>query len=291
VGDHVVLSLVPVCGQCPACLQQRPNFCHQGDLQILLQGLLPDGTSRQKRPNGEQLRALGALGCMAEETVVKDTFAVKIDPSIPFDRACLVGCGVITGAAGAIHAGDVRPGNSVAVFGCGGVGLSAIQGARIAGANMIIGVDVADNKLAWASKLGATHTIKSGEENAVEKIMQLTGQGADISFECVGVPELMSHAYDAVRQGGTAVILGIAPSQDSLPINPFSFALFGKTIRGSKYGSSNPLVDIPMLLGHYQMGQLDLDTMVTQTYTIDEIKKAFEDMENNVNARGVISFE
>lgn len=291
VGDHVVFTLQPVCGTCDPCMHGDHICCDFVTTEQLLSATMPDGTTRHSRPNGDKLYTHVALACLAEETVVHENSAVKIDADIPFASASLSGCGVITGAGGAIFGGDIRTGDKVVVLGCGGVGLSAIQGASIAGATTIIAVDIADNKLEMAKEFGATHTINGGQESVPERVTEITGRGADTALECVGIPALMQQGYDSLRSGGTLVIIGIAPMGQQLPMDAFSLPFSGRVVKGGKYGNHNPVLDIPMLLDLYKQGKLDIDSMVSKTYSIDQIHEAFEDMEKNVNARGVIVFD
>jgi S-(hydroxymethyl)glutathione dehydrogenase/alcohol dehydrogenase len=284
-GDHVVLSFIPCCGQCNDCLNLRPVFCSAGAPD----GRMLDGTSRVRRGDKE-LGVMQFLGCMADYAVVPATAAVKIDPSIPFDKAALVGCGVMTGVGAAINTARVTPGSSCAVFGCGGVGLSIIQGCRIAGASRIIAVDVLDSKLELARGMGATDTVNGREGDATAKIAELTGGGADFAFEAVGVPALMEQTYRCIRRGGTATLVGAGPITESFPVNALLGSLSGRKLQGSLYGDANPHADFPRLLGLYRAGKLDLDGLVSQTYGIDDAPRAFEDMEKGVNARGVIVF-
>jgi S-(hydroxymethyl)glutathione dehydrogenase/alcohol dehydrogenase len=286
VGDHVVLSFTPACGHCTFCHGKQPQFCEAN----VPHGLMLDATSRVHK-GSEQLFVMQFLGCMAEEAIVPAISAVKIDKSIPLDKAALVGCGVMTGVGAAINTAQVTPGSSVAVFGCGGVGLSIIQGARLAGAATIIGVDLADNKLEMARKFGATATVNGGREDAVGRCKELTGGiGPDFTFEAVGVPELMAAAYAAVRRGGTTTIVGVGKLDQVVPMNALLLSMDGKTIKGSYYGDANVQGDFPRLLDLYRAGKLNLDDMVTTTYGIDEAPQAFVDMQANRNARGVILY-
>ncbi len=287
VGDHVVLSFAPACGDCHFCHIHEPQFCTVG----MPTGLMLDGTSRVKKGE-ENLLVMQFLGCMAEESIVPAISAVKIDKEIPMEKAALVGCGVMTGVGAVINTAGVTPGSSVSVFGCGGVGLSIIQGARLAGASTIIAVDLADNKLEMARNFGATHTINGGNEDAVGKCKELTGgHGPDYSFEAVGVPDLMIAANNATRRGGTTTIVGVGKLTDSVPFNALMLSMDGKTIKGCFYGDTNFRSDMPMLLDLYRGGKLNLDDMVSQTYTIDEAPQAIKDMEAGQNARGVIVYE
>ncbi len=286
VGDHVVLSFVPNCGTCNFCHRQLPQFCEAS----IPHGLMLDGTARVKKGD-DDLLVMQFLGCMAEEAVVPAVSAVKIDKEIPLEKAALVGCGVMTGVGAVINTAGVEPGASVAVFGCGGVGLSIIQGARLTGAGTIIAVDLADNKLELARNFGATHTVNGGSEDSVGKCKELTGgAGPDYSFEAVGVPQLMVDANNATRRGGTTVIVGVGSLVDSVPFNAMMLSMDGKTIKGSFYGDTNFRADMPMLLDLYRAGKLNLDDMVSQTYSIDEAPQAFVDMEAGKNARGVIVY-
>jgi S-(hydroxymethyl)glutathione dehydrogenase/alcohol dehydrogenase len=286
VGDHVLLSFTPACGVCHFCHNHQPQFC----LANIPTGLMLDGTARVKQ-NGSDLSVMQFLGCMAEYAVVPAISAVRIDKSLPFDKAALVGCGVTTGVGAAINTAKVTPGSSVAVFGCGGVGLSIIQGARLSGAGMIIAIDVAPQKLEMATKFGATHTANGSSEDAVGKCKELTGgMGPDFTFEAVGIPDLMVQAYNAVRRGGTVTIVGVGKLTDNVPFNALLLSMDGKTIKGSYYGDTNFKADFPKLLGLYQCGKLNLDDMVTRTYTIDQAPQAFVDMEKGLNARGVIVY-
>jgi S-(hydroxymethyl)glutathione dehydrogenase/alcohol dehydrogenase len=287
-GDHVVLSFQPACGHCFFCERQEPQFCSVGEPN----GLMLDGTSRVHRQDGSDLTVMQFLGCMAEEAVVPAISAQKIDKRFPLDKASLIGCGVTTGVGAAINTAKVTPGSSVVVFGAGGIGLSIIQGARIAGALQIIAVDVADNKLEMAKAFGATHTVNGSDGMAVLKSKELTGgRGPDFSFEAVGIPQLMTDSYNVIRRGGTATIVGVGKLTDNVPFNALLLSMEGKTVKGSFYGDLNFRVDFPMLLDLYEAGKLNLDDMVTTTYTIDEAPQAFQDLEAGKNARGVIVYD
>jgi len=287
VGDHVVLSFTPSCGACYFCLHQLPQFCANS----LCFGPMMDGTARVHDARGQDLGVMQFLGCMAEHAVVPTVSAVKIDKAIPLDKAALVGCGVMTGVGAAINTAKVTPGSTAAVFGCGGVGLSVIQGCRLAGAGTIIGVDLADNKLEMAKQFGATAVVNGGKQDAVDAVKGLThGIGADFTFEVVGVPALMVTAYNAARRGGTVTIVGVGRMTDSVPFNALMLSMDGKTIKGSYYGDANVRADFPKLLGLYQSGRLNLDDMVTRTYRIEQAGEAIADMEKGRNARGVIVY-
>jgi S-(hydroxymethyl)mycothiol dehydrogenase len=241
--------------------------------------------------DGTELSPALGIGAFAEQTLVAAGQATKVDPRAKPEVAGLLGCGVMAGLGAAMYTGGVGRGDSIAVFGCGGVGLSIIQGARLAGAGTIIAVDVAPQKLEMASKFGATHTANGSSEDAVGKCKELTGGiGPDFTFEAVGIPDLMVQAYNAVRRGGTVTIVGVGKLTDNVPFNALLLSMDGKTVKGSYYGDTNFKADFPKLLGLYQCGKLNLDDMVTRTYTIDEAPQAFVDMEKGLNARGVIVY-
>jgi S-(hydroxymethyl)glutathione dehydrogenase/alcohol dehydrogenase len=291
VGDPVILNFSPACGRCDLCERGLP-YCAAWPEEYKLGGLQRDGTHRHQRPDGERAGAFMGLGCMAEETVVHEDCAVRVDPEVDLARACVVSCGVMTGAGAAINTGGVRPGDSVAVFGCGGVGLNAVQGARIAGATRIIAVDLSEHKLQLAQQLGATHTVNGAQDDAVQRIMALTdGAGVEVALECVGAPALMRQAYESAGKMGKAVVVGVAPPDQEVSVNAFDLLKTGKCLCGHKASGAHSGQFISSLIGHYQAGKLDLDTLVSRTYRIGEIKQAVDDLLNNVNARGVIVFD
>ncbi len=287
IGDHVVLSFAPACGVCSFCKNQQPQFCSVGAPH----GRMLDGTARMHDKSGADLGVMQFLGCMAEEVIVPAISACVIDKSIPLDKAALVGCGVMTGVGAAINTAKVTPGSSVAVFGCGGVGLSIIQGARLAGASKIIAVDVADKKLEMARHFGATHTVNGAKESSVMKCKEFTGGlGPDFTFEAVGIPQLMMEAHAAGRRGATTTIVGVGKLTEQVPFNALMLSMEGKTIKGSFYGDTNFRADFPMLLDLYTGGKLNLDDMVSATYSIEDAARAIQDLEKGVNARGVIVY-
>ncbi len=287
-GDHVVLSFVPFCKICYFCKRGQPFLCEAaGPLNMARQ---MDGTSRVTL-NGEEIGAMCGLGCMAPYAVVPDISIVPIDKTISLQAAALVGCGVTTGVGAALNTAKVEADSNVAVFGCGGVGISAIQGARVAGAKRIIAIDLDPAKLDMAKKFGATDGLVA-DDDVVKSIRALTdGKGVDYAFEAIGVGSVMETASAATRAGGTTVLVGIGRRKDSMTLNAFSFPLMAKTVCGCMYGSANPPEDFPRMLALYQEGKLDLDNMITKTYTIDEAVQAFEDLELGKNARGVIVFD
>ena len=288
VGDHVVASFIYMCGKCRFCSLGRPVLCVEQGKAL---ATLPDGTLRTKDAQGKPLNIFSGCGVMAEYATVHVDNLVKIDPKIPLDRAALVGCSVTTGVGAVFNTARVRPGASVAVFGCGGVGLNVIQGAAIAGAERIVAIDTLEAKLEMAKKFGATDVVlaKPGED-LTKALKKLTGGGADYAFECVGSGELAAAAYKAAGRGGMAVVVGVAKPGDSTSVRTMTLPFEEKTLTGSYFGSCVPRVDFPRMLGLYMQGKLKLDELITRRYSIDEAPQAFADLEAAKNARGVIVF-
>ena len=287
-GDHVVFSFIYMCGKCRFCAAGRPVLClEQG--KALTTPL--EGTPRVRDAAGKPLNIFSGCGTMAGYATVSAENLIKIDPKIPMECAALVGCAVTTGVGAVFNTAKVEPGSTVVVFGCGGVGLSAIQGARIAGAERVIAIDTLEPKLAMAKKFGATDTIlaKPGED-PVKTLKKLTGGGPDYAFECVGSGELAGVAYRAIRRGGTAVVVGVARSTENTALRTMTLVFEEKTLTGSYFGSCVPRVDFPRMLGLYLGGQLKLDELITRRYSIAEAPQAFADLESGKNARGVIVF-
>ena len=288
VGDAVVSSFVSMCGKCRYCQTGRPQLCDQAAKAAYT---LPDGTVRTKDRQGKPLNIFSGCGVMAEVATLHVDNVVKIAKDIPLDRAALVSCGVMTGVGAVVNTARVAPGSVTVVFGAGGVGLNAIQGCAIAGAAMIVAVDMADAKLEMARQFGATHTLNAkSEENVVKAIRKLTGGGADYAFECVGYGEIAAQAYGCLRKGGTAVVVGVASQKDTTTLRTASLTFEEKTLTGSYFGSARPREDFPRLLALYRAKRLKLDELITRSYTIDEAPQAFADLAAGRNARGVIVF-
>lgn len=286
VGDHVVLSFVPRCGQCWHCMNDEPFLCTVSQPD----GTLFDGTTRVHKGD-ERMYLMSFLGNMAEYAVVPEACVVPVDRDVPFKAAALVGCGVTTGVGAALKTAEVKPGSTVAVFGCGGVGLSVVQGARIAGARRVIAVDLSAEKLEMARRFGATDCVNPGSD-PVKEIMGMTGGlGVDYAFEVVGSGKLVETCFKATRRGGMTVVVGVGRRDDRYSFNAMILPFTAKTIKGSMYGSANFKIDFPMLLDLYKAGKLDLEGMVTRTYSIDEAPQAFADLEAGRNARGVILYD
>jgi S-(hydroxymethyl)glutathione dehydrogenase/alcohol dehydrogenase len=253
---------------------------------------LPDGTVRTRDSAGSPLNVFCGCGVMAEFATVHCDNLVKIDKQMPLDRAALIACGVMTGVGAVINTARVEAGSVAVIFGCGGVGLNAVQGCAIAGAGMIVAVDTSDPKLDLAKTFGATHTFNvSGQDNVGKALYKLTGGGADYAFDCVGSGRIAEQAWGVLRRGGTAVIVGIAGAKDQITLNAQQAALSEKTLTGSYYGSARPSQDFPRLIGLYRGGRLKLDELITRTYSIDEAPQAFADLTQGREGRGVIIFD
>jgi NDMA-dependent alcohol dehydrogenase len=287
-GDHVVFSFIYMCGKCRFCVSGRPVLClEQG--RALTTPLA--GTPRVHDAAGQPLNIFSGCGAMAEYATVSAENLIKIDAKIPLECAALVGCGVTTGVGAVFNTARVKPGSSVVVFGCGGVGLSAIQGARIAGAERIVAVDTLQEKLDLAKAFGATDTLLARPgEDLVKPLKKMTGGGPDYAFECVGSGELQSAAYRAIARGGMAVVVGVAKPSDSTSIRSMTTVFEEKTLTGSYFGSCVPRVDFPRMLALYLKGELKLEELITRRYRVDEAAQAFADLQSGRNARGVILF-
>jgi NDMA-dependent alcohol dehydrogenase len=285
-GDHVISSFIYMCGECRFCLGGRPVLCIEQGKAITT---LPDGTLRTRDARGNALNIFSGCGVMAEYATMHVDNLVKIDPNVPLDRAALVGCAVTTGVGAVFNTARVSPGSSVAVFGCGGVGLNVIQGARIAGAQRIIAIDTLQAKLDLAKQFGATDVLLF-KEDPVKTLKKLTAGGPDYAFECVGNGELAAAAYRAIRRGGLAVVVGVAKPSDTTALRTMTLPFEEKTLTGSYFGSCVPRNDFPRMLGLYMGGKLMLDELITRRYSIEEAPQAFADLESGRNARGVIIF-
>ena len=286
LGDHVVLSFIPECGECFYCKNDQAYLCASKNNAA---GGMLDGTTRVHRGD-EDIMVMTQLGCMAEECIAPAISCVKINDDVPLSSAALIGCGVMTGVGAALNAAKVKPGSTAVVFGCGGIGLSTIQGACIAGAKNVVAVDTLPAKLDMAKTFGATHGCLL--EDANEFILELTeGRGADYCFEAVGNTALMQLAEASTRPGGVCTVIGVGKMDEQFVLSPFMLPLTGKRIQGTMYGNCNPSKDFPKLLDYYKKGELDLDGMITKTYSIDQASEAFADLTSGANARGVIIYD
>jgi S-(hydroxymethyl)mycothiol dehydrogenase len=280
-GDYVVLNWRAVCGQCRACAKGKPWYCfdtHNAAQKMTLQ----DGTALSP--------ALG-IGAFVEKTLVHSGQCTKVNPAAPPTAAGLLGCGIMAGLGAAMNTGGVTRGDSVAVFGCGGVGDAAIMGSRLAGATTIIGVDVDDRKLEWARHMGATHTVNSEREDAVEVIRQLTGGfGVDVAIEAVGQPYVYEQAFYARDLAGTVVLVGVPNPTMRVDLPMIDVFGRGGALKSSWYGDCLPSRDFPMLIDLYLQGRLDLDAFVSETIALKDVEEAFAKMERGEVLRSVVVF-
>ena len=290
-GDHVSASFIPSCGRCRYCSTGRQNLCDLG-AGALNRGQILDNTSRH-HARGQDIAIMAKLGTFSEYTVVNEKSLIKVDDDLPFAAVSLVSCGVATGWGSAVERAGTAPGDTVVVVGIGGIGMNAVQGAKMAGAKRIIAVDPVELKREKAMEFGATHTAASMAE-AIPLVTDLTwGQMADKVIMTPGVMEgeLMGEAMTLTAKGGTCVVTAVAPiAQTHAAVNLFELTLWQKEIKGAIFGSLNPRRDIPNLLSMYRDGQLKLDELITKTYTLDQINEGYQDMRDGKNVRGVITF-
>jgi S-(hydroxymethyl)mycothiol dehydrogenase len=281
VGDYVILNWRAVCGQCRACAKGRPWYCfatHNAAQKMTLS----DGT--------ELSPALG-IGAFVEKTLVHSGQCTKVDPAAPPTAAGLLGCGVMAGIGAAINTGAVTRGESVAVFGCGGVGDAAIAGAKLAGATTIIAVDLDDRKLEWAKGMGATHTVNSGQTDAVEAIRALTGGfGVDVAIDAVGHPKVFEQAFYARDLAGRVVMVGVPTPEMTIELPAIEIFGRGGAVKSSWYGDCLPSRDFPLLIDLYLQGRLDLDAFVSETIALKDVEAAFEKMHRGEVLRSVVVF-
>lgn len=279
-GDPVVLNWSPACGRCWFCAHGEPYLCeHSDDATRRPYGALADGT-----PVYPSL----STGAFATETVVGERACIPLPADLPMEQAALLGCAVLTGVGAVLNAARVRPGESVVVFGLGGVGLSALQGARLAGADPVIAVDPAESRWELATSLGASTVLPPGRELA-RSVRKLTGgRGADHAIECVGRGETIRAAWAVTRRGGRATIVGMGSPDDTAAFSALEVPYFARTLAGCMYGSSDPAVDVPVLVEHVRAGRLDLAALVTDTLPLDAVEDAFARMEARQGARTVL---
>ena len=291
VGDHVIPLYTPECRQCKTCLSRRSNLCTsiratQG------KGLMPDGTSRF-RCDGEPV--LHYMGCstFANYTVLPEIALAKVREDAPFDKICYIGCGVTTGIGAVIYTAKVWPGANVVVFGLGGIGLNVIQGARMVGADKIIGVDLNPSKRAMAEKFGMTHFINPdeiGRDKVVQAIVDLTGGGADFSFECIGNTHTMRQALECCHRGwGESIIIGVAASGQEIATRPFQLVT-GRVWKGTAFGGARGRTDVPKIVDWYMEGKINIDDLITHTMPLDEINTAFDLMHEGKSIRSVVVY-
>jgi S-(hydroxymethyl)glutathione dehydrogenase/alcohol dehydrogenase len=288
-GDHVVLALVPSCGVCAECVRGRPNFCEQG-ARMAASGTLADGTSRLSL-NGTTLHHFNSVSSFARQAVVPESVAVKVRSDVPLGTIALVGCAVLTGCGAVRNTAKVEEGASVAVWGCGGVGLNVVQGARLAGAGQVVAVDVRPEKLELARTLGATETVLSGSgADVVTAVRDLTAGGPDYAFEAIGTEPTIQEAWQAAGPRGTVVVVGILPKGDTLTIDPWQF-FAEKTLKGSFLGSARIREDVPRLVDLYAAGELRLDELVDRRIPLRDLPDAFDRLRAGEGLRQLVVFD
>lgn len=286
-GDKIVVSWVPQCGECYMCGRGQPYLCEKNAVAGMA-GLL-DGTTRLSS-GGTALHQMGMAGTFSDTMVLPEICCVKVDASVPLNIAALIGCGVLTGVGAALHTADIHEGDTVAVLGCGGVGLNVIQGAKIAGAGEIIAVDMIPGKLELAEQFGATQLVKADETDPTLTAMA-NGRGADVAFEVIGLQQTMEQAMNMIRPGGEVVLVGVPRMDVFLNLNvALTFLYMAKTVKGCWYGSSDVRRDVPKLLELYHDGELKLDELISRTISLGEVNEAFTAMEAGEVARSVIDY-
>jgi S-(hydroxymethyl)glutathione dehydrogenase/alcohol dehydrogenase len=281
-GDRIVASFIPACGICYFCLHDQSHLCDT-EFEIMMK-------MRGKRSDGSEYTTMTGLGTFAETMTCDQSSIVKINTSVTDDQLALIGCGVTTGVGAALNTAQVHPGATVAVIGCGGVGQAVIQGARIAGASRIIAIDPVEMKRKEAGRSGATDFVDPNEGDAVEQVQQLTsGRGVDYSFEVIGLPETTLQAFNMIRKGGTAVMVGMTRAEATVTLSTFDLFFNEKTLKGCKYGSGQVRRDFQRFADLIETGRLDTESMVSRTIKLDEVNEAFRAMEAGEVIRSVIT--
>ncbi|MBB3711222.1 S-(hydroxymethyl)glutathione dehydrogenase/alcohol dehydrogenase [Limimaricola variabilis] len=296
-GDHVIPLYTPECRQCPSCLSQKTNLCTsirgtQG------QGLMPDGTSRFSMTDGTPI--LHYMGCstFANHTVLPEIALAKVREDAPFDKICYIGCGVTTGVGAVINTAQVEVGSTAVVFGLGGIGLNVIQGLRLAGADMIIGVDINNDRKAWGERFGMTHFVnpKEIDGDIVAHLVNMTKRrgdligGADYTFDCTGNVTVMRQALESAHRGwGVSVVIGVAPAGAEISTRPFQLVT-GRTWKGTAFGGARGRTDVPKIVDWYMEGKIEIDPMITHQLKLDEINKGFDLMHAGESIRSVVVY-
>ena len=295
-GDHVIPLYTPECRQCPSCLSRKTNLCTairatQG------QGVMPDGTSRFSRGKDKIFHYMGC-STFSNFTVLPEIAVAKVDPAAPFDKICYIGCGVTTGVGAVINTAKVEAGATAIVFGLGGIGLNVIQGLRLAGADMIIGVDVNDDKKAWGERFGMTHFVnpKEAGKDLVPHLVNMTKRGADqiggadYTFDCTGNVAVMRQALEACHRGwGQSIIIGVAGAGQEISTRPFQLVT-GRVWKGTAFGGARGRTDVPKIVDWYMAGKIEIDPMITHTLKLEEINKGFELMHEGKSIRSVVVY-
>ncbi|MFK8079602.1 MAG: S-(hydroxymethyl)glutathione dehydrogenase/class III alcohol dehydrogenase [Granulosicoccus sp.] len=289
-GDHVIPLYTPECRECEYCLNPKTNLC-QKVRSTQGQGLMPDGTSRFSY-NGKPI--LHYMGCstFANHTVLPEISLAKVRKDASFEKICYIGCGVTTGVGAVMFTAKAEPNCTAVVFGLGGIGLNVIQGLRMIGARQIVGVDLNDDKKAVAEKFGMTHFVNPKEhgDNLVDHLVELTGGGADYSFECIGNVDVMRAALECCHKGwGESVVIGVAGAGKEISTRPFQLVT-GRVWRGSAFGGARGRTDVPKIVDMYMDGRIDIDSLITHTMPLDDINKAFDLMHSGESIRSVVLY-
>ncbi len=290
-GDHVIPLYTPECRQCDYCLNPKTNLC-QAIRATQGQGLMPDGTSRFSIDGQKILHYMGT-STFAQHTVLPEIALAKVRQDAPFDKICYVGCGVTTGVGAVINTAKVEPGANVVVFGLGGIGLNVVQGARLAGANMIVGVDLNADRREIAERFGMTHFVNPREvgDELVPYIVNLTGGGADYSFECIGNVDVMRQALECCHKGwGESIIIGVAGAGKEISTRPFQLVT-GRVWRGTAFGGARGRTDVPKIVDWYMQGKIEIDPMITHKLKLEEINHGFDLMHAGASIRSVVVYE
>ncbi|MDH3714039.1 MAG: S-(hydroxymethyl)glutathione dehydrogenase/class III alcohol dehydrogenase [Gammaproteobacteria bacterium] len=289
-GDHVIPLYTPECRVCEYCLHPKTNLC-QAIRATQGQGLMPDGTSRFSY-RGQQLFHYMGTSTFANHTVLPEIAVAKVRSDAPFENICYIGCGVTTGIGAVVNTAKVEPGANVVVFGLGGIGLNVIQGARMVGANMIVGVDTNDGKEEWGRKFGMTHFVNPDNVpgDLAAHIVELTGGGADYSFECIGNVEVMRAALECAHKGwGESIIIGVAGAGQEISTRPFQLVT-GRSWRGTAFGGARGRTDVPKIVDWYMDGRIQIDPMITHKLQLEDINQAFDLMHAGESIRSVVVY-
>ena len=289
-GDHVIPLYTPECRECEYCLNPKTNLC-QAIRSTQGQGLMPDGTSRFSL-NGKPIFHYMGCSTFSNYSVVPEIALAKVNKDAPFDKICYIGCGVTTGIGAVINTAKAEPGCNAVVFGLGGIGLNVIQGLRMIGANQIVGVDMNNDKKAWGEKFGMTHFVNPSEVQGdlVAHLVELTGGGADYSFECIGNVNVMRQALECCHKGwGESIIIGVAGAGQEISTRPFQLVT-GRSWRGTAFGGARGRTDVPKIVDWYMDGKIDIDPMITHTLDLEDINKGFDMMHAGESIRSVVVF-
>ncbi len=288
--DHVIPLYTPECRECDYCLNPKTNLC-QAIRTTQGQGLMPDGTSRFSL-KGEKLFHYMGTSTFANHTVLPEIALAKIHPDAPFDKVCYIGCGVTTGIGAVINTAKVEPGSNCVVFGLGGIGLNVLQGLKLVGAKMIVGVDMNNDKKEWGERFGMTHFVnpKEVEGDLVAHLVELTGGGADYSFECIGNVNVMRQALECAHKGwGESIIIGVAGAGQEISTRPFQLVT-GRSWRGTAFGGARGRTDVPKIVDWYMDGKIQIDPMITHTLALEDINKGFDLMHAGESIRSVVVY-